>query len=50
MTGQELYALHCKASLEQGCLVDSWEEMEDHYRWVWERFAQLLEAAERCQF
>jgi hypothetical protein len=49
MTGQELYALYCKASIEQDCLMEAWEHLEGDDKQVWERTAQLLEAVERCQ-
>lgn len=42
MNGERLYQLYTEANNEQHVGVDSWDDMTDEERSVWDRMAELL--------
>ena len=42
MTGSELYALHAEEFDSRGCIIDTWDELDELDRSVWDALALKL--------
>ena len=50
MTGEELYAVHREEHDRLGCIIDTWEEMEENDQEAWEATAARVYALAMKQY